>query len=297
MPGYGVTFFDVDGDGRPEIYVSNYRLKPNFLWFYDPKTVLRDRAVELGAAGMTTHCCGHTIGSSVADFDNDTHLDILVANFSHPGQNATQFLRNTGPKRFQFEDKSDIVKLRWQESYGVAVAGDVDNDGLVDFFLTAVNPPGKRGVDKSVMYRNLGNWKFEEVTEQSGVSTETTYQAAFADINGDGFLDLVSGGKVWINRLGKHPAFAKHRYLKVRLEGSGKSNRLGIGSRVVVKVGEKTFTRQVEAGTGSGCQNDLTLHFGVGDAAGLAEVKVYWAGGGESTQRAKLNQTVVLRRR
>jgi hypothetical protein len=75
-----------------------------------------------------------------------------------------------------------------QESYAVAVAGDVDNDGLVDFFLTTVYAG-----DKSVMYRNLGNWKFEEVTKPSGVTTETTYQAALADINGDGFLDLVSG--------------------------------------------------------------------------------------------------------
>jgi hypothetical protein len=83
----------------------------------------------------------------------------------------------------------------------------------------------------------------------------------------------------------------------VRLEGSGKCNRLGIGSRVVVKVGDRTFTRQVEAGTGSGCQNDLTLHFGVGAAPGPAEVTVYWAGGGKSTHRAELNQTVVLQRK
>jgi hypothetical protein len=305
LPARGVTFLDVDGDGRPEIYVSNYRLAPNFLWFYDAKTVLRDRAAELGVAGTpgplvrygngtAVRACGHTIGSCVADFDNDTHLDILVANFSHapPWQNRTQFLRNTGPKSFRFEDKSATVKLRWQESYAVAVAGDVDNDGLVDFFLTTVYAG-----DKSVLYRNLGNWKFEEVTKQSGIATEATYQAAFADINGDGFLDLVSGGKVWINTLGTHPVMGKHRYLKVRLEGSGKCNRLGIGSRVIVKVGERTFTRQVEAGTGSGCQNDLTLHFGVGSAAGPAEVTVHWAGGGTSTHRAELNQTVVLRRK
>jgi len=50
MPARGVTFLDVDGDGRPEIYVSNYCLAPNFLWFYDPKTVLKDRAVSSGLA-------------------------------------------------------------------------------------------------------------------------------------------------------------------------------------------------------------------------------------------------------
>jgi hypothetical protein len=304
LPGRGVTFFDVDGDGKPEIYVSNYRLAPNFLWFHDLKTVLKDRAVELGVAGtpgpkvrygngLEVAACGHTIGSCVADFDNDTHLDILVANFSHAPawQNRCQFLRNTGPSKFRFEDKSAVVKLRWQESYAVAVAGDVDNDGRVDIFLTTVYPG-----DRSVMYRNLGNWKFEDVTQQAGVLTQQTYQAAFADIDGDGFLDMVSGGKVWINTLGRHPTLGKNRYLKMRLEGSGKCNRLGIGSRVVVRVGKQTFTRQVEAGTGSGSQNDLTLHFGVGKASGPAEVTVWWAGGGRSTHRAELNRTVVLRR-
>jgi hypothetical protein len=304
LPGRGVTFLDVDGDGRPEIYVSNYRLAPNFLWFFDPLKVLKDRAMEFGVAGkpgplvkygngVTVKACGHTIGSCAADFDNDTHLDILVANFSHAPvwQNRCQFLRNGGPPKYYFEDKSEVVKLRWQESYAVAVAGDVDNDGRVDFFLTTVYPG-----DKSVLYRNLGDWKFAEVTKASGVTTQQTYQAAFADINGDGFLDLVSGGRVWINTLGQQAATAKHRYLKVRLEGSGKCNRAAIGSRVIVQAGGKTFTRQVEAGTGSGCQNDLTLHFGLGPVQGPVQVTIHWAGGGTSTHQAGVNQTVVLRK-
>jgi hypothetical protein len=305
LPGRGVTFLDVDGDGLPEIYVSNYRLAPNFLWFFDRKTVLRDRAAELGVAGkpsgvkakygngVTVDCCGHTIGSCVADFDNDTHLDILVANFSHPPawQNRTQFLRNGGPPKFRFEDKSETVKLRWQESYAVAVAGDVDNDGLVDFFLTTVYPG-----DKSVMYRNLGGWKFNEVTGPAGVATEKTYQAAFADINGDGYLDLVSGGKVWINTLGERAEAKGRGYLKVRLEGGGKCNRSAVGSRVIVRGGGKAFTRQVEAGTGSGAQNDLTLHFGLGEVKGPVDVTVHWAGGGSTTHRVEINRTVVLRK-
>jgi hypothetical protein len=303
LPGRGVTFFDADGDGKPEIYVSNYRLAPNFLWFFDAKTVLKDRGMELGAAGkpgpavkygngLEIRCCGHTIGSCVADFDNDTHLDILVANFSHAPeyQNRTQFLRNGGPPAYRFEDKSATVKLRWQESYAVAAAGDVDNDGRLDFFLTTVYAG-----DKSVLHRNLGDWKFADVTAASGVSTATTYQATFADINGDGFLDLVSGAKVWINTLGERDPTAKHHFLKVRLEGSGKCNRAAVGSRVVVKAAGKTFTRQVEAGTGSGSQNDLTLHFGIGAEPGPLEITVHWAGGGSSSHQAQVNQTAVLR--
>jgi len=311
LPGRGVSFLDVDGDGKPEIYVSNYRLAPNFLWFFDAKTVLKDRGPELGAAGKpgpnvtygngtTLKACGHTIGSCVADFDNDTHLDILVANFSHapPWQNRTQFLRNVSPsplggegkgvRGHKFDDKSETVKLRWQESYAVAVAGDVDNDGLVDFFLTTVYAG-----DTSVMYKNLGDWKFADVTKQSGVAAAQTYQAAFADINGDGHLDLISGGKVWINTVGET---SNHNHVKIKLEGTGICNRSGVGSRVIVKAGAKTFTRQVEAGTGSGCQNDLTLHFGLGAEKGPVDVTVHWSGGGASTHRAEINRTVMVRK-
>ena len=58
----------------------------------------------------------------------------------------------------------------------------------------------------------------------------------------------------------------------------------------------KTFTRQVEAGTGSGCQNDLTLHFGLGEVQGPVEVTVHWAGGGSSRHRVGVNQTAVIRK-
>ncbi len=303
LPGRGVVFFDGDGDGRPEIYVSNYRLAPNFLWSWDAKTVLRDRAAERGAAGIPgpeatygngtkIRCHGHTIGSCVADFDNDTHLDILVANFSHapPWQNRPQFLRNTGPPAFRFEDKSAAAKLRWQESYAVAAAGDLDNDGRVDFLLTTVYPG-----DRGVIYRNKGDWAFEDVTAAAGIVAEQTYQVSLADINGDGFLDVVSGGRVWINTLGERGEAARRGWLKVRLEGAGPCNRQAIGARVVVTAGGRTFTRQVEAGTGSGSQNDLTLHFGLGDTAGPVEIAVVWPGGRRTTHAGSRGQTVTLR--
>jgi hypothetical protein len=84
--------------------------------------------------------------------------------------------------------------------------------------------------------------------------------------------------------------------VKLRLEGSGKCNGAAVGSRVIVRVAGKTFTRQVEAGTGSGCQNDLTLHFGLGEVKGPAEATVHWAGGGTSKHRVGLNRTTVIRK-
>src|SRR5471032_2614788 len=68
---------------------------------------------------------------------------------------------------------------------GVAL-GDVDGDGLVDVFLA-------RTEGCSALYKNLGGWKFEDITKTAGVGACDRHStgAAFADVDGDGDLDLI----------------------------------------------------------------------------------------------------------
>ncbi len=68
---------------------------------------------------------------------------------------------------------------------GVA-AGDIDGDGLCDLYFCAINGTNR-------LYRNLGNWKFEDITEKAGVGCAgmRSTGCAFADLNGDGHLDLI----------------------------------------------------------------------------------------------------------
>ena len=71
---------------------------------------------------------------------------------------------------------------------GVAL-GDVDGDGRCDIYLCGLE-------NHNVLYRNLGNWRFEDVTAQAGVACEGQYStgAALVDVNGDGHLDLLVNG-------------------------------------------------------------------------------------------------------
>ena len=285
----GVTACDWDEDGDLDIYVSNYRLQPNLLWRNDGKGHFKNVALSHGAAGNgELGAWGHTIGSAFADLDNDGHFDLFVGNFSHPPayQDRPQFLRNLGPKTdWRFEDKSAVAGLAWRESYASPAFADFDNDGLLDLFFTTVYPG-----DHSVLYRNLGSWRFKDVTSESGIHTERTYQAAWADFDNDGDLDLVSGGRLWEN------ICSRKSYLKVRLLGGPRSNRAPYGAAVRLRLESQVLVRHVEPATGQGNQNDCILHFGLGDRKRPVVLEITWPGGVKQTIKAKVNTTITLRK-
>ena len=173
--------------------------------------------------------------------------------------------------------------LRWQESYASPALGDFDNDGYLDLFFTTVY----KG-DKSVLYRNNGDWTFSEVTENAGVATASTYQGSWADYDNDGDLDLLSGGKLFRN-----PGNTNH-WLKVRLIGAKDSNPSAIGAQVRVMVGDRVLMRQVEGGTGEGNQNDLTLHFGLGKEDGRVKMEIRWPLGDVHVVMRKVDRLVTV---
>jgi enediyne biosynthesis protein E4 len=130
-----------------------------------------------------------TIGSGVAifDYDNDGLPDIFVVNGGKFPANSTQaqhhLYHNLG--RLKFEDvteKAGITPSAWGQ--GVC-AGDVDNDGNLDLFVT--------NWGQNVLYHNLGNGKFHDETEARGLEQTArrwSTGCAFVDYDRDGFLDL-----------------------------------------------------------------------------------------------------------
>ncbi len=299
----GVTAADFDEDGDTDVYTSNYRLQPNFLYRNDGGLDLKEVAEEYGVAGIPDaeitytggikyRICGHSIGSAFGDLDNDGHIDLFLGNFSHPpeDQDRPQFLRNRGPDgEFRFEDKSEGAGLAWQESFASPALGDYDNDGDLDLFYTTVYGTGSYGIKNyPVLYRNDGDWKFVDVTEEQGVAgLGETYQAGWADIDNDGDLDLCSNGKLFLNENEN-----ENHWLKLGLAGDGKQvNRSAIGAQVRIRAGDRVFVREVEGGTGQGNQNDVTLHFGLGKIAGPVDLEVSWPGGSkQAVKGVKVDQ-------
>ncbi len=270
-PGRGVTACDFDKDGDMDVYVSNYRLEPNYLWRNNGNGTFTDAAPALGADGSPGWGNAHTIGSAWGDMNNDGHFDLFVGNFAHPGQPESQFLENQGPPTYNFLDRAGSAGLHYQESYASPSLADYDNDGYLDFYLSTVYSG-----DAGVLYRNNGNWSFTDVTAQENLGgLANSSQSAWADYNDDGFLDLMADGKLFENQGNDN------HWVKVRLEGDGtKVNRSAIGTQVRIALGGSTvLARQVEAGTGHGNQNSPILHFGLGARTTPVTLNVFWPDG------------------
>jgi len=285
----GVTACDFDQDGDLDVYVSNYRLQPNVLWLNDGSGKFRDVAVQAGALATSRGFRGgHSIGAAWGDFDDDGRIDLFAGNFAHRDSRGDQpksrFLRNvSAPGNPGFKDLG-TCGVFYQESYASPAAGDFDNDGDLDLFFTTVYGTASFGrKNYPVLFRNDGAFKFADATAAAGLAKlPPTYQAAWADFDNDGDLDLVTAGKLFVNQgTGNH-------WLEVVLEGDGKKvNRSAVGAQVRLRIGGVTITRQVEAGTGQGNQNDLRLHFGLGESSGPLALEVLWPGGQRQSLRVE----------
>jgi hypothetical protein len=293
----GVSASDFDQDGDLDIYVSNYRLQPNVLWQNDGKGAFVDVADKYNAVGTSPGFGGgHTIGSSWGDFNNDGLIDLFVGNFAHRDSRGDQpksrFLRNRGPEEgYTFEDLG-TCGVFYQESYASPATADYDNDGDLDLFFTSVYGVASFGVPNyPVLFRNDGQFVFTDATASAQLAKlEPTYQNAWADIDNDGDLDVISAGRLYVNQGNDH------RWLKVRLFGDGNVvNRSAIGAQVRIKVNDAVLTRQVEAGTGENNQNELTLHFGLAQYAERVTLEVQWPNGVKHTVRnVKTNRQVTI---
>ncbi len=295
-PAYGVTTADWDEDGDTDVYVSNYRLEPNFLWRNNGNGTLSNVASAKGAMGGN----GHSMGAEFIDFDNDGHLDLFAGNFSHRGQPQSRFLRNKGPSSdYQFQNLGTLGVF-WVESYASPTFGDIDNDGDLDLYFASVYQEPSR------LFRNqlveTGNLSFTDISSTwniiSIVGNQQTTAAAFADYNEDGFLDLSTANKILEND-GTHngASLAGNNWLRVSLDADPIFDATAIGSQVRIDVpGLGTLTRQVEGAVGThGNQNDHAMHFGLGTYSGSLELEVRWPDGStEIVAVPGLNQTIVV---
>jgi hypothetical protein len=283
--GLGVLVADFDNDGWPDIYVANDSAAAA-LYRNNKDGTFTDIGVEAGAAYSGDGKPQAGMGVTAGDYDGDGRLDIFKTNFS--GDTSTLY-RNLGKETFEdVTFKSGIGKnTRWL-GWGCGFV-DFDNDTWLDILLVNghVYPEVERldteagYAQRKVLYRNLRDGNFEEITEKVGgalLEPTASRGAAFGDYDNDGDIDVA------INPVNDYPVLLRcdsttgNNWIKVRALGT-KSNRSGIGARIHCVTEDRSQIDEVRSGGSYYSQNDLRVHFGLGKAAKVKTLEIRWPSG------------------
>jgi hypothetical protein len=203
--GQGVAVGDYDGDGFPDLYVTQYGR--NILYHNNGNGTFTDVTEKAGVAAP-----GWSSSAVWFDYDNDGKLDLFVCQFvefskdknkdCRTGEDAKRgyciphvyrptaswLFHNNGDGTFTDVSKSSGIAGHLGKAWGV-VATDINNDGRMDLFVA-------NDTVENFLYANRGNGKFEEIGEIAGVgySAEGRPRSGMgvdsADFDQDGWMDL-----------------------------------------------------------------------------------------------------------
>jgi hypothetical protein len=299
--GLGVLVCDFDNDGWPDIYVANDSTSST-LYQNNHDGTFTDVAIEAGVAYSPDGKPQAGMGVSAGDYNCDGLFDIVKTNFAG---DTHSLYRNQGSMTFDDQTfQAGLGKNTRFLGWGVGFL-DYDNDGWADILVCNghVYPEvGETDVEsgyreRKILYRNLGNGHFQDVSMDAGPGiTEKTAGrgCAFGDFDNDGDIDIVVNSINDVPQLLRCDSTLKRNWLKVKTVGV-KSNRSGIGARVVCITGTHRQMDEVRSGGSYISQSDMRVHFGLNDAA-HADIEVHWPSGTvDKLPAVAANQVLVVK--
>lgn len=282
--GLGVLVCDFDNDGWPDIYVADDS-SSSALYKNNHDGTFTDIGIESGVAYSGDGKSQAGMGVDAADYDGDGLFDIIKTNFA--GDTSTLY-RNTG--NMTFDDKTLQAGLGKNTRFLGWGAGfiDYDNDTWPDIFISNghVYPEMRETSSESgyrerkVVYHNLGNRKFEDVSLDlgPGITEQVAGRGtAFGDFDNDGDIDVLVNCTNETPQLLRCDSKLTNNWIKIKLIGV-KSNRTAIGARVYCRTPGRNQMQEVRSGGSYISQSDLRLHFGLA-AAKLCDLEVRWPTG------------------
>jgi hypothetical protein len=281
----GIAILDYNGDGWPDFVLAN-DTQPNKLYVNKRDGTFEEKGVAAGIAFSEDGVARAGMGVDAADYDRSGHPSIIITNFANQ---MLSLYHNEGNGLFVDEAPRSEVGRDTLVTLGFGCFFfDYDNDGWPDIFVADGHIESEiERVQKRVsfaepphLFRNLGAGKFQEVTQQMGsafAKPKVARGAAYADIDNDGFLDVLvttNGGRPYLF----HSEGGTNHRLRIKLEGT-KSNRDGIGAIVRLSAGAEKQWQMLRSGSSYLSQNELVLTFGLADKVKADSIEIHWPSG------------------
>jgi hypothetical protein len=287
--GLGVVLADINGDGRPDIYVAN-DTSYNLLFMNRGFGRFDEIAHAAGVATDETGRPNGSMGVDVGDYDGSGRASLWVTNFF--GEHHALY-QNRGKESFLHQSQAAGIGAIGQHYVGFGTGFlDGDNDGWEDIVIAngnVFNLPDEAEKQRPVLLQNVernGRRYFRE----AGTRGEPFFRApalgrglAIGDLNNDGWPDLVfvhTNAPVVVlrNVVAEH---APAHWVGVKL--AGRDKRDVVGSTVVAEAGTRKLTRFAKGGGSYMSACDQRILFGLGPADRVTRVTVKWSWGKEQT--------------
>ncbi len=284
--GLGVLAIDLDGDGKPELYVCNDGTDKFLYLNRSSKGKIRfeEHGLACGVARSEVGDRDGSMGVDAGDYDGSGKPSLWVTNYETQLHALYRFLHAQELPFFRFETTAAGIAVIGRQYVGWGTGFiDFDLDGWEDLFVSngharrRPNGEGRGPAQRPVLLLNQGNGKFLPAPWRMGPYGQADHRGrgvGFVDLDNDGRVDVVISHLNEPVTVLRNIAAPEHHWLGVQLAGAGHADV--VGAKIVLETGGRKQTRFAKGGGSFASSSDRRLVFGLGKTEKIDRLTVTW---------------------